>query len=114
MLQDKIKHQLDGTLKKIDESKHIKETDKVIYRDLLEDAARNTNGVSQEEKLQGVTESVFLITQLLILDKLDNDKSVIWAVVERCKWAIVIIVAILSIALVFRPELAGLITTFCT
>lgn len=114
MLQDKIKHQLDGTLKKIDESKHIKETDKVIYRDLLEDAARNTNGVSQEEKLQGVTESVFLITQLLILDKLDNDKSVIWTVIERCKWAIVLVVAILSLLLLFRPELSAVITALVT
>ena len=114
MLQDKIKHQLDGTLKKIDESKNIKETDKVIYRDLLEDAAKNTNGVSQEEKLQGVTESVFLITQLLVLDKLDNDKSVIWHVIERSKWAIVIIVAILALLLLFRPELSAVITALAT
>lgn len=112
MLQDKIKHQLDGTLKKIDESKNIKETDKVIYRDLLEDAAKNTNGVSQEEKLQGVTESVFLITQLLVLDKLDNSKHSMWETIVKCRWQIVIVIAVLSVLFIFQPQLAAILAKF--
>ena len=110
MMQDKIKHQLEGTLQKIDESKKLNETDKVLYRDLLQSAADGTNGLTEKDKLQNVSETCFTITQLLILDKLANDKSTIWSVIRDCKWAIVIIVAILSVALVFRPELASLIT----
>ncbi len=114
MFKEKIKHQLESTLLKIDESKKLEETDKVLYRDLLQDCAENTNGKTAEEKLQNTTETVFTIVQLLILDKLADNKNTIWNVIKDCKWALVIIVAILSLTLIFRPELASLLTALCT
>ena len=75
----------------------------------LQECAEKTNGRSQEEKLQGVSEGLFTIVQILILEKLSKDKATIWNVIIKCRWCIVIIVAILSILLIFRPELASLI-----
>ena len=112
MFKDKIKTQLKGTLSKIDESKKLEETEKVLYRDLLQDCAENTNGKNSEEKLQGVTESVFTVVQLLVLDKLADSKHTMWETIKECKWAIVIIVGILSTLLIFQPQLASLITSF--
>lgn len=109
MFKPKIQTQLESTLSKIDESKKLDETNKVLYRNLLQECAENTNGRSQEEKLQGVSEGLFTIVQILILEKLSKDKATIWNVIVKCRWCIVIIVAILSILLIFRPELASLI-----
>jgi len=111
MFKDKIKTQLKGTLSKIDESKKLEETEKVLYRDLLQDCAENTNGKTPEEKLQGVTESVFTIVQLLVLDKLADSKHSMWETIKTCKWQITIIIGILAVLLIFQPELASLITT---
>ena len=114
MFKPKIQTQLESTLSKIDNSKKLEETDKVLYRDLIQTCAENTNGVTAEEKLQNTTETVFTIVQLLILNKLDVSRHSIWGVIRECKWQIVIIVAILSLVLIFRPELASLITSLCT
>lgn len=112
MFKDKIKTQLKGTLSKIDESKKLEETEKVLYRDLLQDCAENTNGKTQEEKLQGVTESVFTIVQLLVLDKLSDSKHSMWETIVKCRWQIVIVIAVLSVLFIFQPQLAAILAKF--
>ena len=111
MYKDKIQNQLESTLCKIDESKKLEETDKVLYRSLLQDAAEGTNGLTEKDKLQNVSETVFTIVQLLIIDKLAKDRTSIWNTVIHCKWQIVIIAAILAVTLIFRPELSSLLTS---
>ena len=116
MMQDKIKSQRNACLSAIDESKTLDENDKILFRDLINNAADGTNGLSQDEKLQNVSETVFSLVMLKILDKCTSPKEdkrySLYRMVTECKWAICLLGGILSIALILRPELSALITSF--
>lgn len=116
MLQDKIKSNRNAVLSAIDSSSHIDENDKILFRDLINNAADGTNGLTQEQKLQNVSETVFSLVMLKILDKCSVPKEIkrysIYRMVAECKWAICLLGGIISAALIMRPELSSLITSF--
>lgn len=62
--------------------------------------------------MQRVSESVFEIMQFLIVQRLnkneDNAKGLI-KVLAECRWAIVSAIGIVSILLMFQPQIAGVI-----
>lgn len=115
MMQDKIKSNRNAVLSAIDSSTHIDENDKILFRDLINNAADGTNGLSQDEKLQNVSETVFSLVMLKILDKCsepnENKKYSLYRMVTECKWAICVLGGIISAALILRPELSSLIST---
>lgn len=116
MLQDKIISQRNACLFAIDNSKSLEDNEKMLFRDLINNAANGTNGLNQTEKLQNVSETVFSIVMLKILEKCspsDNGgKYSLYRMVAECKWAICVLGGILSLALILRPELSALITSF--
>ena len=115
MIQDKIKSNRNAVLAAIDSSMHIDENNKILFRDLINNAADGTNGLNQEEKLQNVSETVFSLVMLKILDKCDktveNRNYSLYRMLAECKWAICVLGAIVSTALILRPELSTLITS---
>lgn len=64
-LKPEIKLQLEHITKELDES-CIAEEKKILYRKLLARSAAATNGFTQEEKVQAISESVFVILTLMI------------------------------------------------
>jgi prenyltransferase beta subunit len=114
MMQDKIKSNRNAVLSAIDSSTHIDENDKILFRDLINNAADGTNGLGQEEKLQNVSETVFSLVMLKILDKCAapdvKKRYSLYSMIAECKWAICVLGGIVSIALIMRPELSSLIT----
>ena len=116
MMQDKIKSQRNACLSEIDNSKSLDENDKILFRDLINNAADGTNGLNQEEKLQNVSETVFSLVMLRILDKCslpkEDKRYSLYKMVTECKWAICVLGGILSVGLILRPELSALITSF--
>ena len=115
-MQDKIKSNRNAVLSAIDNSTHIDENDKILFRDLINNAADGTNGLGQEEKLQNVSETVFSLVMLKILDKCaappqENKIYSLYKLVAECKWAICVLGGIISAALIMRPELSSLITS---
>lgn len=116
MLQDKIKSNRNAVLSAIDSSNHIDENDKILFRDLINNAADGTNGLNQEDKLQNVSETVFSLVMLKILDKCSKQKEdirryTIYSTIAECKWAICLLGGIISTALILRPELSTLISS---
>lgn len=115
MIKDKIKSQTTACLSAIDNSSHLDENDKILFRDLINNAANGTNGLDKEEKLQNVSETVFSLVMLKILDKCtspkDEKRYSLYKMVTECKWAICVLGGILSLALILRPELSSLISS---
>lgn len=64
-IKPEIKLQLEHITKELDES-CIAEEKKILYRKLLARSAAATNGFTQEEKVQAISESVFVILTLMI------------------------------------------------
>lgn len=64
-IKPEIKLQLEHITKELDES-CIAEEKKILYRKLLARSAAATNGFTQEEKVQVISESVFVILTLMI------------------------------------------------
>lgn len=114
MIKDKIQSQTRACLSAIDRSQHLDENDKILFRDLINNAANGTNGLDKEEKLQNVSETVFSLVMLKILDKCASPKEdvrySIYRTIAECKWAICVLGGILSVALIMRPELSTLIS----
>lgn len=77
-IKPEIKLQLEHITKELDES-CIAEEKKILYRKLLARSAAATNGFTQEEKVQAISESVFVILTLMIgfhgITKHDSSKS---------------------------------------
>lgn len=77
-IKPEIKLQLEHITKELDES-CIAEEKKILYRKLLARSAAATNGFTQEEKVQAISESVFVILTLMIgfhgITKPDNKSS---------------------------------------
>ena len=116
MIKDKIRSQTTACLSAIDNSKHLDENDKILFRDLINNAANGTNGLDKEEKLQNVSETVFSLVMLKILDKCtsneDNKRYSLYSMIAECKWAICVLGGILSLVLILRPEISALISSF--
>ena len=116
MIKDKIKSQTTACLSAIDQSKHLDESDKMLFRDLINEAANGTNGLDKEEKLQNVSETVFSLVMLKILDKCaspeEHKRYSLYRMISECKWAICVLGGILSLALILRPELSALLMSF--
>lgn len=76
-IKPEIKLQLEHIIKELDESR-ISEEKKILYRKLLARSAAATNGYTQEEKVQAISESVFVILTLMIgfhgITKADSQK----------------------------------------
>lgn len=113
-MNNKIQAHKDSVVDVIDNCKTLNQTEKIFYKDLLTSSSECTNGLSQEEKLQKTTESVFYLTTLVILARCHqkNNKETLFKTITDCKWAIVITVGILAILLLFRPELSNILTKF--
>ena len=116
MMQDKIKSNRNAVLSAIDNSTAVDENDKILFRDLINNAADGTNGLNQEDKLQNVSETVFSLVMLKILDKcasapVENKRYSLYRLIAECKWAICVLGGIISGALILRPELSSLITS---
>lgn len=96
----------------INAAKTLSVDEKLLFQDLLQDARNGTNGLDMEHKLQNVSETVFHLTLLNIMDKCKQPKNTWQSIVAECKWAIVSAIAIVSALLAFQPQLADLIKTF--
>lgn len=80
-------------------------------QDILLHAEEGTNGLTQEEKLQNVSETVFSIVSMMVSQRLDGfgKLNAICKVIVETKWQICIVVGTLAMALVFRPEVAEIL-----
>lgn len=64
-LKDKIERAKETTLKIIDSS-DLDEAAKMYYADLTVQAAEGTNGLTEKEKLQNVSETCFTLTNIIV------------------------------------------------
>lgn len=116
MMLDRIKSQRDACLDAIDNSNFIDDGDKMMFRDLINNAANGTNGLIHDEKLQNVSETVFSLVMLKILDKCNgyigssNKASTIYQTIVECKWPLVVLGAIVGTVLIIAPEILPIIT----
>lgn len=132
-IKPEIKLQLEHITKELDES-CIAEEKKILYRKLLARSAAATNGFTQEEKVQAISESVFVILTLMIgfhgITKPDSPKStspdshgslnsdtlgvpcdrkltkLLLTIVYKLRWPITLI----TLALIFSASFSGNIT----
>ena len=114
MLQEKIKTHTAYCIEKIDSSKSD-ESDKILYRELIQNCEEGTNGLTPEAKLQKCSENLFYLTSLIVLDKCGKENTKLtglYKMIVDCKWQICIVVGLICLSLIFRPELSNLITTF--
>lgn len=67
--------------------------------------------MTQEEKTQSISETVYALVGMLITQRLDGYGRLqgLYRVIESCKWQICIIAGILATCLIFRPEVAELL-----
>ena len=115
MITEAVKEETKAVLAAIDAS-GIDPRRKSSLRKMLVRAEEGTNGLTPEQKLQTVSESVFDLCLLQVFDMIDADKAGrgrtgLYGMIRECKWAIVALAAIVCGMLAFRPELAGLIGT---
>lgn len=114
MIQEKIKNHTAYTISKIDESKNVDDSDKLLFRELIQNCEAATNGLTPEEKLQKTSENLFYLTSLIVLEKCKKEESKLtglYKMIVDCKWQICIVVGLICLSLIFRPELSSLITT---
>lgn len=130
-IKPEIKLQLEHITKELDES-CIAEEKKILYRKLLARSAAATNGFTQEEKVQAISESVFVILTLMIgfhgITKPNSQPTVpdshrhsddlfpnvscdrkitkLLDIIYKLKWPITII----TLALIFTASFSGNIT----
>ena len=57
------------------ETRDIDETRKMVYRSLLEKTRQSTNGRTEKEKIQDMTESLAVMSQIIISRELDQDDT---------------------------------------
>lgn len=116
MMLDRIKSQRDACIESIDKSEFIDDGDKIMFRDLINNAANGTNGLNHDEKLQNVSETVFSLVMLKILDKCNgyigssNKVTSIYQTIVECKWPLVVLGAIIATVLIVVPEIVPIIT----
>lgn len=103
-MKPEIERKTQLLINEIQNSKHLSAEEKGDYQDILLHAEAGTNGLTQEEKLQSVSETVYSIVSLMIsksLDKGGGRFEGLYRVLIECKWAIVLITGIISTLLIF-------------
>ena len=113
MITEATRTETKAVIGAIDKS-DLGEDRKSALRRLLVQAEEGTNGLTQKAKLQNVSESVFslcVLTALGMVDASDGARRGLYRLLERTRWQVVLIVAIIGVLLAFRPELAELIGT---
>lgn len=112
-MQQKIRNRLDEITAALKESKAVSLADKDDFIEIMSEAAEGTNGLTVEEKTQANSVNIFNLCYLFMRDKLEGGPRGFWQglfhLIERCSWQIVVIVAIIAVAVIFRPEIAEVI-----
>jgi hypothetical protein len=99
-------------VREVQNSKNLSADEKGDLQDILLHAEEGTNGLTQEEKLQNVSETVFSIVTMMVSQRLDGGYGRLqglYKVIMECKWQICILAGILATCLIFRPEVAELL-----
>ena len=65
-MKDKIKFQRDLHLERIQKSSSLSNEDKVALTNLVVEASEGTNGLTEHDKLQNVSESTFYLTTAIV------------------------------------------------
>lgn len=113
MITEATRTETKAVIDAIDKS-DLGEDRKSALRRLLVQAEEGTNGLTQKAKLQNVSESVFslcVLTALGMVDATGGGRRGLYRLLERTRWQVVLIVAIIGGLLAFRPELAALLRT---
>ena len=91
----------------IQASKKLTAEEKGDLQDVLLHAEAGTNGLTQEEKLQNVSETTYSIVSMMVAEKLDGAKKGklegLYNVMIECKWAICVLAGIIGLACIFQP-----------
>ena len=113
-LKRNIQHQTELLVNEIHDAKNLTSEEKMDYETILLSAQEGTNGLTPEDKLQSVSETVFNIVSLMIAKRLDGSEGGklqgLYKVLIECKWQICIITGIIATLLIFQPEIAQVIT----
>lgn len=107
MMTKAIENRRDSVIKSINDSK-LPSDAKEQFVEMVSNAADATNGFSPDQKIQAISEQVFSLTVLNVLNRIDVNHGK-WSALVACRWALTTIVGIVATMLVFRPELSGLI-----
>ena len=86
--------------------------EKMDLESILLSASEGTNGLSEKDKLQSVSETVYNIVTLMIAKTLDGASgkwNTLCKMVVECKWAIVVLVGIVVAGSIFQPQLCALL-----
>lgn len=99
------------------EKSNLAAEEKARFVELLKTSKATCNGMTTEEKIQGLAENNFATNCILarITMMLKSDRTTTWkdvAVKAMNSWKVVIIVGILSALLAFHPEIAQVIASF--
>ena len=95
---------------KTDSRLSLSERDDMI--EIMSEARDGTNGLTVEDKTQANSVNIANLTYLFIrhlLEGRETGRGGLYRLIRDCRWQIVLIVAILSVLLAFRPQLAALI-----
>ena len=93
---------------------------KTMLVELVENARIATNGLTQEQKIQQMSENQFSLAVLMVQNCLATletreEKTSSWrSVIVECRREIVAIIVILAGLLLFRPQLVDTVKIFAT
>lgn len=110
-MTDEIKIRVDNLLTSITTNKNIDDATKAQYTQMLTKSASATNGETETQKIQALTENMFDVVCLMINQSLTNKdvKSGLYGMIIECKWAIVTIAGFIMVILTLHPELSSVI-----
>lgn len=99
------------------EKSNLDVDDKAQLIEQLESSKEACNGYSQEQKIQALSENGFAVSVILakIMMMLKQDRAATWkdvAVKAINSWKVVIMVGMMTVLLMFHPEIAQLLTSF--
>lgn len=98
------------------EKSNLDVDDKTQLIEQLQSSKEACNGYTQEEKIQALSENGFAVSVILakIMMMLKQDKAATWkdVVIKAINsWKVVIMVGMLTVLLMFHPEIAQLLTS---
>lgn len=112
-MKPEIERKTQMLIGEIQKSSKISADEKGDLQDILLHAEAGTNGLTQEEKIQNVSESVYSLVSMMIAQRLDGSRwgklEGLYKTIIETKWQICIVAGILAMALIFRPEVAELL-----
>ena len=110
MISESVKGRMETAIESIRESRDLDANEKLFLTDLITQSASGTNGLTPEEKLQSVSETVFHLALIQVMERLEQGgRKGIYDALKVCRWAIVAVVGIVAALLLFRPELSAAI-----